>query len=416
MALAVFPHTCATKINFLGSEAVDILSGMSFSAVQRVLGRITLIAMAATIWLTATPAFAGFNAPLVQCSLVTVPSTVINCGSDPLTRGVVSIDDQGDLDLVLVGAGANETYQVNYFSIDGNQAFNITNNLTTDAKGNREFQKKVEFALGKEGAGTIILKRGGANQYLTGIHVAASHGPAGPDYRARFARCGDIDTPGPAATCGSDPIKNGSVSIDSQDGDLNLSVTGASANTSYALVLRAIDGSEMSFGTVGTNSKGIGSLHASSALSPPGTTASGVFVLTRSGEDQALGGFDVTEKPKPKPASSAGLVRCFDVNFPAALDNCGTDALASGSATINSMGKLVVNLKGAAPSTTYEVFFRPLNSDSSGDQDTTLAITTDDNGNGKGTITFASSGKIGAGNFVLEAGGFDQFVTGFAVK
>src|SRR5260221_13128164 len=107
MALAALLHTSATKINFRGREGVGILPQMSFPAVSKFLIRITLIAIATTIWISAaSPACAGFNAPLVQCSLVTVPSTVINCGSDPLTRGVVSFDDQGNLDLVLVGAGA----------------------------------------------------------------------------------------------------------------------------------------------------------------------------------------------------------------------------------------------------------------------------------------------------------------------
>ena len=360
---------------------------------------------------------ASFNAPLLECAQVTIPSAVANCGSDPLTRGVVSIDDQGDFDLVLVGAGANETYTVSYVSIDGAQTTLITNTLVTDNKGNREFQKKVQFTLGTAGAGTITLSRGGPVQFVSGIHVATAHGPAGPDYRAHLTRCSSIGVPAKPAACGSDPLKSGNVDIDSVDGDLNLMVTGAAANASYAVVLRALDGTELALGTFGTNAKGIGNLRTSGAINPPGAAASGVVVLKRNGADQALSGFDVTEKPAPKPASSAGLVRCFDVNFPATLTGCGTDPLLSGSATINSMGKLVVNLTGAAAGATYEVFFRPLNSDSSADIDTGVAITTDLNGDGKGSsATFATSGKIGAGSFVVESGGFDQFVTGFAVK
>jgi hypothetical protein len=76
-----------------------------------------------------------------------------------------------------------------------------------------------------------------------------------------------------------------------------------------------------------------------------------------------------------------------------------------------------VILNGAGVSTSYEVFFRPINSDSSGDVDTGIAITTDANGDGKGAKTsFAGSGSIAAGNFVIESGGFDQFITGFSVK
>ena len=99
------------------------------------------------------------------------------------------------------------------------------------------------------------------------------------------------------------------------------------------------------------------------------------------------------------------------------LDNCGTDSLISGSAIVNPKGKLMVNLNGAAADTTYEVFFRPINGDSGADVDTTIAITTNDDGDGKGSKSaFAPSETVGSGNFVVKSGGFDQFVTGFSVK
>ncbi len=74
-------------------------------------------------------------------------------------------------------------------------------------------------------------------------------------------------------------------------------------------------------------------------------------------------------------------------------------------------------IRGRSSLLSYEVFFRPINRDSSGDSDTGIAIATDDNGDGKGSSSsFAPSGSIVAGNFVVESGGFDQFVTGFSVK
>lgn len=373
-----------------------------------------LMAMAFTL-MPSTSALAFFSAPLVQCSQVTLPSALSNCGSDPLTRGVVSINDQGDFDLVLVGAGANETYSVIYFSPDGTHSAPIAASLTTDSRGNKELQKKLEFSLGNAGVGNFVLSRSGQDQYVSGFRVALPHSPAGPDYRVEVVQCGDVNVPDALSGCGSDAFKSGNASIDAQDGSVNVRVNGAAANASYSLVLRAVSGNELAITTLKTNSKGNG-IQRQNLFFDAGSFGSGTLVLTRNGADQALGGFDVTQKPRPKPASAAGLVRCFDVNFPSALANCGTDPLASGGATINSSGKLVVTLSGAAADANYQVFFRPLNSDSSGDVDTTLAITTDDNGNGKGNITLATSGKIGAGNFVLEAGGFDQFVTGFAVK
>ena len=76
-----------------------------------------------------------------------------------------------------------------------------------------------------------------------------------------------------------------------------------------------------------------------------------------------------------------------------------------------------MNLNGAAANTAYQVFFRPLNSDSSADVDTTIAITTNDNGDGRGSNpSFAPSSSVGSGNFIVKSGDFDQFVTGFSVK
>jgi hypothetical protein len=379
---------------------------------------VTAFVVGMVVWMMSGAASADFNAPLVECSQLTVPAALPLCGSDPLTRGVVSISDDGDLDLVLVGAGASETYSVTYFSTDGSKSVLITNALSTDSKGRGELQKRVEFALGKAGVGTIVIRRDGNNQYLSGIHVATAHAPASPDYHARLTRCNEINVPAALAGCGSDPFKDGHVDVDSADGDLSLTISGAAANASYTLVLRALDGSNSTpFGPFGTNSKGNGNFNASAELGPAGSTAAPVFVLQRNGLDQAFGGFRVTRKPPPKPASTAGLIRCLDVNDPGALDNCGTDPLISGSATVNAKGNLAVTLNGAATDTAYEVFFRPLNSDSGADVDTTIAVTTDENGAGKGSsASFAPSGTVGSGNFVVKSGGFDQFVTGFSIK
>jgi hypothetical protein len=75
---------------------------------------------------------------------------------------------------------------------------------------------------------------------------------------------------------------------------------------------------------------------------------------------------------------------------------------------------LEVGLSGARSKTAYEVFFRPINN--SGDTDTGLALTTDQSGNAKGSRSFVKSGTTGAGTFVVKGGGFDEFLTGFAVK
>jgi hypothetical protein len=63
------------------------------------------------------------------------------------------------------------------------------------------------------------------------------------------------------------------------------------------------------------------------------------------------------------------------------------------------------------------VVFRPIDGTGSSDTATLITLTTDSNGNAKGSDkTFATSGKVGSGNFVVQSDGLDQFVTGFQIK
>jgi hypothetical protein len=75
-----------------------------------------------------------------------------------------------------------------------------------------------------------------------------------------------------------------------------------------------------------------------------------------------------------------------------------------------------VSLTGAAPSTGYQVFFRPINSSGADDVNTNIAITTDTSGNGKGSATIAPAGTVGSGNFVVKQGASDEFLSGFTIK
>jgi hypothetical protein len=140
-------------------------------------------------------------------------------------------------------------------------------------------------------------------------------------------------------------------------------------------------------------------------------------VLTRNGFDQAYSGFRVSLKPRPKPAATSGLVQCIPATGEGALSaNCGADPLAAGSAVLSQNGVLKVSLTGAAPSTDYEVFFRPINSSGADDVDTKIAITTDTSGDGKGSATIAPAGTVGSGNFVVKEGDSDEFLSGFTIK
>ena len=387
------------------------------SAAKSSLMAFLALAMGALIGMTPGSARAFFSAPLVQCQAVTAPAALPNCGSDPLTSGIASIDQQGDLEISISGAAASEIYSATYVGADGSTK--ALPNLTTGAKGNGLIRKVVAFSLGKVGAGNVTLTRAGETQFVTGIAIEHSGGVhALADFRPELVSCAAVTVPGTITGCGTDAFKNGQVDFDSIDGDVNVQVEGAAAAATYAVVLRS-GATNLPLCTLGpTTSKGAGQCTASSIFAA-GTIASGVVVLTRDGSDQAYSGFRVSLKPRPAPASTSGLVTCLSATFGNPISSgCGADPLTSGSAVLGKKGVLNVILNGAAPSTSYEVFFRPINSDGTTDVDTGVAVATDDSGDGKGsgTIAGATSGTVGSGVFVVKQGDTDEFLSGFTIK
>jgi len=384
---------------------------------------VAALALDVAAWMLPGLARADMAGTLVECRQVTQPATLTTCASsqDPLTRGNAVIDNEGNLDVVLVGAGAAQIYTAFFHSIDGNEV--QLANLNTGPNGNGSKSKYTEFGFGKRGAGYIVLRRMGdtGDQYVTSLFVES---PGSNTTRASFHvqlnGCGEVNDPAALSGCGSDAFKGGFVDVRSDTGDVTVQVKGAEVGATYDVELRSpAGGSPLSLGTVGpTDSKG--DAQSTSSTVPMSTIAAGTIVLSRNSADQAYGGFGVTQRPPKRPATGAGLVRCIDVNFPATLSDsnavCGTDPLTSGSATLSQGGKLTVSVIGAAPSTTYEVFFRPIDSDGTSDSDTSLALTTGSSGNGRASGTVATSGDIGAGNFVVKNDGSDEFLTGFSIK
>jgi hypothetical protein len=176
----------------------------------------------------------------------------------------------------------------------------------------------------------------------------------------------------------------------------------------------------LSLGTVTTNSAGQGS--ADMGIIPAATIAAGTIVVTRSSADQAYGGIRVTEKQPKSPIAGSHLVKCDAINFPSTAtpltegDTCGSDPLTTGSANVGSTGTVTVSLTGAVASTTYEVFFRPVDTTGTADVDTGIAIKTGTNGNGHGSGPAFTSGDTAAGTFVVKNAGTDEFLSGFSVK
>ena len=380
------------------------------------------LAMGVAAWMLPGLARADMVGPLVECTQVTQPAALTTCASsqDPLTRGNAAIDNDGDVDIVLIGAGAAQTYTAFFHSIDGSEV--QLANINTGPNGNGSTSKSTEFSFGKRGAGYVVLRRmgGAGDQYVTSLFVESSGSDTSrASFHVQLTACNEVNDPAAIAGCGTDVFKSGFVDVRSDSGQATVQVNGAEVGASYNVFLRSpAGGSPLSLGTVGPTDKK-GDAQSISTV-PMSTVAAGTIVLTRSGADQAYGGFRVTEHPPKRPATGSGLVRCIDVNFPAALNDsnavCGTDPLTSGSAILSQSGKLMVNVTGAEPSTKYEVFFRPIDSDGTSDVDTDISLTTDSNGNGHATGSAVKSGDIGAGNFVVKNAGTDEYLSGFSIK
>jgi len=352
-----------------------------------------------------------FDAPLLQCKSVTTPAALTTCASvqDPLKRGGATINDQGDVTVIVVGAATNTAYAVSLVSNDGTQSTSI-GNLNTGAGGDGAFRKDAFFKFGTVGAGNVVLSHGG-EQFVTGLSISSTGLESTRDFQPALVRCTDVTTPGTLSSCGSDSLTRGRVDIENPDGALSIHVTGARPSTSYTALLRSPGGTTTALGTVGpTDKAGNGTLVVPSAFAAS-TIGSGAIVLQSSSTDEFVSGFRVDQKFVRPEVSASNLVPCGSVTDPI-LANCGSDPLDRGSYEVNAAGDLNVRLAGASPSTNYELFFRPL--DNSGDVDTGIAVPTNTLGNADtGLKTFFSPNTVASGTFVVKSGTFDEFVAGY---
>jgi hypothetical protein len=357
-----------------------------------------------------------FDAPLVQCKAVTTPAVLTTCASvqDPLQRGGATINNQGDVTVIVVGAATNTTYAVSFVSNDGTQTTAL-GSLKTDADGNGAFRKDAFFKFGTVGAGNVVLSNGGSEEFVTGLSISSNGLESARDFQPALVRCTDVTVPGTLSNCGSDSLTYGHVDVENDDGALAIHVSGARPATSYTAILLSPGGTSTALGTLGpTDKAGNGTLimNAEFAVS---TIGSGSIVLQSGGSNEFVSGFKVDEKfVRPKVAGST-LVPCGSVTDPI-LANCGSDPLDEGFYRVEAGGQVVVGLAGAAPSTNYELFFRPL--DDSGDIDTGIAIATDVSGNAlTGPKPYFMANTVAAGTFVVKEQGkeaaLDQFVAGY---
>jgi hypothetical protein len=356
-----------------------------------------------------------FDAPLNQCKAVAVPAPLTNCASvqDPLWRGGATINDQGDVTVIVVGAATNATYAVALVSADGTQSTSI-GSLMTGAHGDGAFRKDAFFKFGTVGAGNVVLSSGGGAQFVTGLLISSNGLESARDFQPALVRCTDVTAPGTLSSCGSDSLSKGRVDVENADGALSIHVVGARPSTSYTALLRSTGGTTTPLGTVGpTDKSGNGMLVVPAAFAA-NTIGSGSIVLQSSSTDQFVSGFKVDQKFVPPAVSESSLVPCGSVTDPI-LANCGSDPLDKGYYKVEAGGQVSVALAGASPSTNYEAWFRPL--DNSGDVDTGIAVPTNAVGDAKtAPKIFFTANTVASGTIVIKRQGSgepDEFVAGY---
>ncbi len=236
------------------------------------------------------PNGADFEAALVRCTDVVVPGPLTNCGSDPLMRGKAEIKKQGDVEIAVVGAAPTSTYDVVYRSLNASTELSL-GTLTTNLSGDGVLRRRGFFPVGTTGAGTIVVKRDGQDQFLSGFE--ATDNEEIQEFEAGLVRCSEVTQPASLASCGADRLLVGKAEIE-EEGEVEVTVVRAEPNQTYDVLYRSPDGStQMLLGSLATNRAGNGRLKLPDFfLSQIG---SGNMVLQRNGQDQFVTGFKVNQ-------------------------------------------------------------------------------------------------------------------------
>ena len=250
----------------------------------------------------------------------------------------------------------------------------------------------------------------------TPIALSMANGTArAVTFSAPLIECGAVSLPvAPApSSCGNDPLTRGEGSINDA-GTLSVSVAGAATSQTYGVTFQPPGaGTPIAIGSLTTGGAGNGSLDIKGFFQPVGSVGAGTIALTRAGLTQYVSGVFVPNDPTHAgPDFNPGLIRCADVNHPAALTGCGTDALKSGNANIaGDNGDLAIFVHGAGAKQSYAAVLR-----SPGGNELALGtVTTDKKGNGnllKNDVVAAGAGA--SGTIVLKRNG-DQYMSGFKV-
>ena len=230
-----------------------------------------------------------FEAGLLPCAAINLPAVPAGCGSDPLRRGSVKIEE-GDLRLNLTGS-PHTTYDVVFRPLGGGADVPL-GTLTTDARGRGHLRLDELVPEDTVGAGNVVLRRDSSDQFVSGFLSTRRRAPKVAKVHSGLVRCGEINTLAPLTGCGFDQLKKGEVLID-EKGDVKVHLHGAVPRARYEVILVAFDAStEVSLGTLDTTPAGNGHVHLRDAF-PVGATGTGNVVIKREGVDQYVTGFVV---------------------------------------------------------------------------------------------------------------------------
>jgi hypothetical protein len=116
------------------------------------------------------PENARFQVGLLRCGAVNTLAPLAGCGSDSFTKGLVTLDENGNVKVEIVGALPAVQYEVVFVSFDATAETSI-GTFTTNPAGNGHLQMHDFFSVGTRGAGNVVIKRDGVDQFVTGFAV-----------------------------------------------------------------------------------------------------------------------------------------------------------------------------------------------------------------------------------------------------
>lgn len=113
---------------------------------------------------------ARFQVGLVRCGAVNQLAPLAGCGADTFTKGLVTIDEGGHVKVEVVAAVPAVQYEAVFVSFDASAELSI-GTFQTNPAGNGQVHVRDFFPAGVHGAGNVVIRRDGVDQFVTGFAV-----------------------------------------------------------------------------------------------------------------------------------------------------------------------------------------------------------------------------------------------------